>query len=395
MEQANNQAGDIVAPAINNQAIVEVVEIPQPKVTPHLSEMVEQHAKIREARMANLVNQTQKDRMKIEQLKIEEESIIGEQSFDTAVEATESENISPKNSNTQDLSNRAEKRIGKLTARAKSAEEQLDARDKSIAELRSEVEKLKNPGITAQNTPTKSQPIPEYLREVSVEEEKNWGEYARETDPSKLQQEYKKIKNFRDEISDTLDVGDVKTDPTSGKEYLMEINGAKYTKQELVAIRRDLNKRVEDAIPSRMNAIREVQTYKQRADSFIPQWVPEAIDKNSDVYAELQQIKNSRYGWVLNEAPQAELYIAAGIKAVKEQLAKGQKPNVTSMVPSKPIKVNPPRANIPTNAGPAMTSSDISSEAKSEYERLKHRAQITQSESDMAVAMSYKKQNKL
>lgn len=411
MNDSNNQNADATSAAVADKPAVVTtseaeVKIPSPKVVSHISEMVEQHAAIREAKLKKLAQEAQKQQAQADSapkqgaesapqiVRAKEGQDKGEkdsssQAADSTVEtqetevaeANESSNASEDDSTR--LSPKAEKRIGKLTARAKSAEERVAELEGKLKQLEQKAEAPKQPST--------------FEREVTEEEAKSWGEYAKETDVAKLQTEYKKLVNFRDEISDILDIGAVRTDE-SGKEYLMELGGQKMDKAQLVSLRRELNKRVNEAIPSRIRAVQEVQQYKRQADSFIPQWVPEVLDKNSDVYQEVEAIRQSRFGWVLNEAPQAELYITLGIKAAKEMLAKAQANSTTEKppvkIPDKPIRATP-RANIPTTAGPSMTTEVVSEEHKKEYERLKAKARVTQNEMDMAAAMSYRQKYKI
>lgn len=411
MEQNNNQA-EVAETAINTPTVEmaapaaeALVPIPTPKVVNHLSEMVEQHAKRREAIRQNMVASMQRqqkvdgaapaavqEEQNVESNTNENELNAGKVAEDVSTEsnpeaADVSENEASSSVNDNQLKpNRADKRIGKLTARAKTAEEQLSETLKQTEELRKEVEKLKI---------QPKQEIP-YQREITAEEEKSWGEYARETDLVKLQAEHKKLKNFLDDIQDTLDIGAVKHDQ-DGKEYLMEVGGQKLDKSQLVAIKRDLKKRVEEAIPSRFQALNESRTYKQRADSFIDQWVPEARDENSDVYKELQVAKQSRFGHVFNEIPQAELIWALGTKAVSEMLKKNGStttaslPKVSSKAP-RPV----PSPVLQRTAGPASTGETGPTADKiAQYQRLVARARYSQSDTDMAIANAFKKQNKL
>lgn len=407
MSTNNNQGSETAnVAAVQNKAIVEkatqespAVVVPQPKVVTHLQDMVEQHAAIREARM-KLAQQKQQEDSAAQAAEQQTQSVAEAVEQEGATEAAGStevveeapvaENEPEAEVKKQDeLGNRAKKTINKLTARAKTAEEQAVAKQSELENLKAELEQLK----LAQQQKKQRQ---EYQRDVTADEEKSWGEYAREHDVGKLQTELKKLTDFRDEINDALDIGHVKTDD-SGKEYLLEIGGRRLDKAELVSIRRDLNKRINDALPSRIKAISEVQYYKQQTDALIPQWVPEVKDQNSDIYQELDAIKRGRFGWVLNESPEAELYLTLGIKAAKERLSS----NVTTAAPKAQVKAiekiarPAPRANVPTVAGPSLTSSDITTEAKQEYERLRLRARQTQNEDDMARAMAFKAKHKI
>lgn len=280
---------------------------------------------------------------------------------------------------------KVKKTIDKLTAQKKTLEEQQAQKDKSIQELQERLEKLE-----MERTEASTQ-----AAIVTPEEEKSWGDYAKEYDVNKLQDDVRKLSEARDEINDAIDIGAVSTDE-NGNEYLMEVNGKRFTKTQLVAIRRDLNRKINEVIPSRIRTVSENSKVKGIADNYIKEWVPEALDNKSEVYAEIQSFKNSRHGWILRDVPQAELYMALGAREAARMLREsGQLVKAPAAIAQVKAFKPTPRANVQTSAGPAIVGASDKSELMTEYKKLIQYAASTKREVDQLKALAFKRENNL
>lgn len=286
------------------------------------------------------------------------------------VDAGEVEEVETADFNPEQASKRALKRIDKLTARVKGYEEQNKA-------LQAELEQLRS---------VKQKPVE---KPITIEDEERWGKYAKVQDAEALHKEMRETEKAIEIIEDALVLNEVKTDE-NGKEYLLDVDGRKYTKAELLKHKREFQATIRDVIPGRIQAIEQSKQARAAAEQFIAEKAPTAL-KNERVMAEYNSFKESKYGFLLDNYPELSVYIRLGMERA-DQLVSGGKSVTTT---AKQLKQTPRQVQ-QSVAAPSIASGEAQVQgAKAELEKLHKIALRTRKQSDIDAYMAYRRENKI
>ena len=214
---------------------------------------------------------------------------------------------------------KARKRIDKLTARAKEAEEQLKAREEALQTLEqrlSKLEKGEQPQQEGQRftDKVKAASSPEELQELysTAREAKKWARGAL--------------------VSDRFQY-----DADSGEDVIIA-NGAKLTKQQVSQILSEAEDAIEQVIPSRAQYIQARQTADKNAESDFPAW----RDRSNPDYERLQGIYNDdQFGEFFQAAPNGRYLAGVMLEGIKALEAKKVSKDAPPAKPKAQQKIAP------------------------------------------------------
>lgn len=229
---------------------------------------------------------------------------------------------------------RARKRIDKLTARTKEAEERLQQREQEFQQLQQRLETLERGGQES-----KEQPPARFIEQVEKAES-----------PEQLTQLMETARMARDWVDDNIDEGEV------------ELNGVTYDRDQMKAIRRDAKDVLEKGIPQRAQYLQQRQQFEQSAVKDFPAWK----DTDHPDHKLLQEIWNDPVAQETFRKMPNGRYLASvfaeGLKVIRNK-GKKETQEKEEPKPKKKQAVAPKVPGVDDNYAPSETASD------SDYER--------------------------
>lgn len=230
------------------------------------------------------------------------EADLGEEETDPPVEEVEDPDESQDAyDHSQDQSRSGvQKRIDKLTAQRKAADEKAAQLERELNELRAELE-----------TKESSPPVPA----VSGEQP-----FSDVWDQTKLKDEYAKARQLKRWCEDNADGA--------------ELGGKDYSDEEIKAIKRKVEDAIDIHIPARLEFLRQHQQLKPVVEQTYPFWK----DRSSTEYQEAQQVLRTMPG--LATLPEYQILIGDFLEGRKARLARSKKavPTVKRPAPRQPAQ---------------------------------------------------------
>ena len=233
------------------------------------------------------------------------------------------------------------KQVNKLTARAKSAEENADA-------LKAEIESLKS----------NSQPTEQATGQPELENVQNF------EDLKKLQKEAQAAKKFALQ--------------NIGKDYV-EVDGKEYSDDDIRNILTQADEYLTEKIPARQNYLQEKAQWQQDTIATHP-WLNQD-DESAEARKELFGGLKSQYGHILKNLPNGDFVAATlvrGIEAIKSDQKAKTAPKKKAIKPKSP----PPTDG--GNASPPVENANI--RKQKQKEAIKRKGPL--SANDLAAFLS-------
>ena len=167
------------------------------------------------------------------------------------------------------------------------------------------------------------------------------GEYERRIDLDGLVQEQSSLTQARRNLQNLL-LGRDKQD-SEGHEYLTVLkDGTKITREQAIQWKNDLDTRIEEQIPKRINTLRQSREMKTVVTNRIREVYPWANDATDSKYLEMQGfLSNPKYGYLLEENPELQMLVAAGLNDLQRVVSSSTAKKIVSKakpVASKPLK---------------------------------------------------------
>ena len=243
------------------------------------------------------------------------------------------------------------KRFGRLTAQKREAE--------------AKIEELENNTVSEARTPAQSNLRDDPMSEVWTEETLS----KKETD----------LQSIEDWAEEALTLEAQYDD--DGEEYVVEAEGKKYTKQDLLGIRSNARKMLRrgGSVDKRRNFL----TQRQQSDSDALQWFPWMSDENSSEFGEYKQfVSNDKYKELLDTIPEANVFaglLVEGNLRVRER----QKPATNGSTPQ-PQRERPTAPVMAASAAPKRATAVDSSRMNKALNQAKQSFEKTGSMQSLA-----------
>ena len=228
-----------------------------------------------------------------------------------------------------------------------------------------------------QQLQTRLSEIERKLQESAAKQpQQDLGEFSKRTDLEKLKEEQSAINNARKVLRNALYDEDKVDD--SGNKYLIEINGQRYSRKQIISQMEVFDKQAEEQLPARIRILEEVRQSKSQFDNLGKQWFPWMSDHNSQLKQNLEKVKSdARYSHIFYEIPDAELMVAAYLEKMQASPAK-QNPtaqNVAAKAATAPkVMKKPAPVSVKSSSGPTASLDTGSSSVHAEFERLQKAA---------------------
>lgn len=227
-------------------------------------------------------------------------------------------------------------------------------------------------------------------------EKRDFGAYNKATDVAQLKNELNDLRSAKITLENAL-YGKDKVDE-NGNEYLLIVDNRKVSRDEAIRWKSDIDRKVMNDLPSRIQLLEQVSEQKRVADNNAANRIAWLKDNSSPIRRELEQMKQDpNYGHLFAEVPHLEALIAGGLEWWSKN---NQQPQQQAQV-KKPAVIAKPKtvpAPVIARSGPAPEVGLNKESAKQQYENMKADLKNV-SHRDMTDALAklsaFKRQHKL